>query len=226
MTVLRKEKVILLFASTAIRDRVLFELKECIDFASTGGCFSKMSSISWDLMLAHQSTLLQSTPSPLYRRLMVHLNLMEMVSRLLKPRPTCIDRTSLLRVVALPYTEFHRQLVVSTAQCLAAGPVPRQETVTIPPRRHQCRSPAACRISFLLLKRKSNTVVAGHRQYRVPIRARCIQYASLLNARPWIAVRLDNRALQVVSLPALSLISGADRRPLLQFPHSVFLPVR
>jgi len=197
VTVLRKEKLVLLFASAAMRDRVLSELKECIEFANAGECLPKMSSINRDLMCAHQSMLLRSTPSPHYRRLMAHLNLTEMASRLLKPRQTCIDRTSLLRVVvALPHTEFHRQLVVSMAQCLAAPPVLRQGTVTIPRRCYQCRSLAACLTSFLLLKRRFNKVVAGHHQcqYTILIRARHIQYANLLNAKPWIAVRLDNRA--------------------------------
>ncbi|KAH9175265.1 hypothetical protein EDB89DRAFT_348452 [Lactarius sanguifluus] len=41
VTVLRKEKVVLLFASAAMRDRVLFELQECIEFASAVHAASK-----------------------------------------------------------------------------------------------------------------------------------------------------------------------------------------
>ncbi|KAF8273925.1 hypothetical protein EI94DRAFT_1715226 [Lactarius quietus] len=41
VTVLRKEKVVLRFASVAMRDRALVELKECIDFASTVHAASK-----------------------------------------------------------------------------------------------------------------------------------------------------------------------------------------
>ena len=208
---MRKEQVILLFASAAIRDRVLLELKECIEFASAGECLPKTSSIDQDLMSAHQCILLQNTPSLPYRRLMVHLNLTEMASRLLEPRQTCIDRASILGVVvALPHTESHRQLVASTARCLAAAPVLRQGIVTILWRRHQCRSLAACRTLFLLLKPRFNKVVAGHRQHTMLARARHIQYANLLNAKTWIAVRLDHHASQSVSLPGLLIICGAD----------------
>ena len=38
VTILRKEKIVLLLASAAMRDRVFFDLKECIEFASTGRC--------------------------------------------------------------------------------------------------------------------------------------------------------------------------------------------
>ena len=177
----------------------------------------------------HQSMLLQSTPSPLSQRIWVHLDLTEMVSRLLKPRQICTDQTSLLRVVTVPHTEFRRQLVVSMVRCLATALAPLRGTVTTSWRRHQCHSLAACRISFLLWKRRSNRVVAGHRQYRMLIRARCIQYANLLNARPWITVRMDHRhrATWAVTFLALPKISESYRlRPLHQFPDSVFLQVR
>ncbi|KAI9445289.1 hypothetical protein H4582DRAFT_2182937 [Lactarius indigo] len=78
VTVLRKEKVVLLFASAAMRDRVLFEVKECIEFASAGECLPKTFSINRDLMPAHQSMLLRSTPCPHYRRLMVYPDPKEM----------------------------------------------------------------------------------------------------------------------------------------------------
>ena len=192
---MRKEHVVLRFASAAIRDRVLVELKECIEFASAGECPTKTSSINWDLMSARQSMLLQNTPCPPYRRLMVYLNLTEMASRLLKLHQTCIDRACFLRVVvALLRTEFHRQLVVSTARCLATAPVLRQGTVTIQQPCHQCRSPAVCRTSFPPLKRRFNKAVAGHRQLTMLTRARHTQDASLLNAKPQITVRLDNHA--------------------------------
>jgi hypothetical protein len=41
VTILRKEKVFLLFASAAMRDRVFFDMKECIDFAATVHTASK-----------------------------------------------------------------------------------------------------------------------------------------------------------------------------------------
>ena len=47
---LRKEQVVLLFASAAIRDRVLVELKECIEFASAGECLPITSSVHRDLI--------------------------------------------------------------------------------------------------------------------------------------------------------------------------------
>jgi hypothetical protein len=46
VTILRKEKIILIFASPAMRERVLSELYECIEFASAGECLSQYPSPS------------------------------------------------------------------------------------------------------------------------------------------------------------------------------------
>lgn len=40
VTILRKEKIVLVFASPAMREKVLSELYECIEFASAGKCIS------------------------------------------------------------------------------------------------------------------------------------------------------------------------------------------
>src|SRR6266849_30340 len=40
VTILRKEKIVLIFASPAMRERVLSELLECTEFASAGKCLS------------------------------------------------------------------------------------------------------------------------------------------------------------------------------------------
>jgi hypothetical protein len=43
VTVLRKEKLVLVFSSPAIRERAFSELTECIEFASAGKCLSQRS---------------------------------------------------------------------------------------------------------------------------------------------------------------------------------------
>jgi hypothetical protein len=46
VTILRKEKIVMIFASPAMRERVLSELHECIEFASAGKCLSRCPSPS------------------------------------------------------------------------------------------------------------------------------------------------------------------------------------